>query len=197
MVLIILSSIVVVAVAIERYAVFRRASAGGDAALRGVIGALRDGDAAGALGRCGGIPGAAAAVLNKGLAVYRPGRMRVMKEAMEGAAAAEIAVLRRRLSYLATIATVAPLLGLLGTVLGMIKTFNVLAVSAGQPSAVTGGVGEALVATAAGLVVAVMAMLMFSIYSEWLERIIADMENAANCLLEALEGGEGDQTVGL
>lgn len=105
---------------------------------------------------------------------------------LEGAAALAAARLKDRLSYLETIVTLAPLLGLLGTVIGMISSFSVMAIKTGQPQAITGGVGEALVATAAGLCVAVMALIAHSYYSQRLDRIITGMETAFTCLLEAV-----------
>lgn len=58
-----------------------------------------------------------------------------------------VAKLRRRLYYLSVIVTMAPLLGLLGTISGMIRSFSILNVQSGQAVAITGGVGEALIAT--------------------------------------------------
>ncbi|MPN31768.1 Protein TolQ [bioreactor metagenome] len=109
---------------------------------------------------------------------------------MEGEAAAQISRLRLRLSYLSTTITLAPLLGLLGTVLGMIKTFNVLSLSSGQPSIITGGVGEALIATAAGLCVAIIAALFHSYLVERLEDIITSLEIITNNFLEVLGVGK-------
>ena len=68
--------------------------------------------------------------------------------------------LRARLSYLSMIVTLAPLLGLLGTIAGMISSFNVFSLQAGQPLAITGGIGEALIATATGLCVAISCAYM-------------------------------------
>ena len=75
---------------------------------------------------------------------------------MEAAGVAELSLMRRGLPALDTIITLSPLLGLLGTIIGMMKSFNIMAISGmGQPHAVTGGVAEALVCTAAGITVAV------------------------------------------
>ena len=68
--------------------------------------------------------------------------------------------LRTRLNYLSMIVTMAPLLGLLGTIFGMIDSFNIFSIQAGQPLAITGGIGEALIATATGLCVAIFALIV-------------------------------------
>ncbi len=87
-----------------------------------------------------------------------------------------VAKLRRRLYYLSVIVTMAPLLGLLGTISGMIRSFSILNVQSGQAVAITGGVGEALIATAFGLCVAILALAVHSYFTQRLDRIITDME---------------------
>ena len=85
--------------------------------------------------------------------------------AMEAAAQDELACLRSYLPLLDTVITLAPLLGLLGTVTGMIGAFGIMS-NAGlnQPTAITGGVGEALVATAGGLAVAIGALVPYNFF---------------------------------
>jgi biopolymer transport protein ExbB len=85
--------------------------------------------------------------------------------AMEAAAREELARAGRYLPLLDTIITLAPLLGLLGTVTGMIGAFGIMAEAGlNQPTAITGGVGEALVATAAGLAVAITALVPYNFF---------------------------------
>ena len=87
-----------------------------------------------------------------------------------------IAKLRNRLYYLSVIVTMAPLLGLLGTISGMIRAFSVLNIQSGQAIAITGGVGEALIATAFGLCVAILSLAVHAYFTQRLDRIITDME---------------------
>ena len=87
-----------------------------------------------------------------------------------------IAKLRNRLYYLSVIVTMAPLLGLLGSISGMIRAFSVLNIQSGQAIAITGGVGEALIATAFGLCVAILALAVHAYFTQRLDRIITDME---------------------
>ena len=108
----------------------------------------------------------------------------VQLQLFESSAASLVARFKERLSYLETVVTLAPLLGLLGTVVGMIQSFQVLAVKSGQMQAITGGVGEALVATATGLCVAVFALLCHAWLCYRLERLIGDLEECGAALLK-------------
>ena len=82
----------------------------------------------------------------------------------------------------------APLLGLLGTVIGMIGSFKVLDVSGDNPALITGGVGEALIATATGLCVAVLALVVHSYFSNRLDGILTDVENVCTLLINKSRG---------
>lgn len=88
--------------------------------------------------------------------------------------------LRARLYYLSVIVTMAPLLGLLGTISGMISAFSVFNVQTSQASAITGGVGEALVATAFGLCVAILALVIHAYFTQRVDRILTDMEECCS-----------------
>ena len=88
--------------------------------------------------------------------------------------------LRARLSYLSMIVTLAPLLGLLGTIAGMISSFNVFSLQAGQPLAITGGIGEALIATATGLCVAIFALVVHTWFAAQVDHLSTVMERACS-----------------
>jgi biopolymer transport protein ExbB len=97
--------------------------------------------------------------------------------AMEAAVQTEVERMKRGLVILDTIITLAPLLGLLGTVTGMIGSFGVMAESGiNQPHAITGGVAEALIATAAGLLVAIAALVPYNAFTASVESATARME---------------------
>lgn len=85
---------------------------------------------------------------------------------------------RARLYYLNVIVTMAPLLGLLGTIVGMISAFSVFNLEEGQAIAITGGVGEALIATATGLCVAIVSLAIHSYFVQRIDNIVTDMEQA-------------------
>lgn len=118
-------------------------------------------------------------VLAAGLAHRNPSP----SKAMEAAAQAEVPVLKRRLTLLDTIITLAPLLGLLGTVVGMISSFGIMSeVGMGQPHAVTGGVAEALIATATGLLIAILTLIPYNYFTARVEREMEEMECYASRL---------------
>ena len=96
--------------------------------------------------------------------------------------------LRARLNYLSMIVTLSPLLGLLGTIFGMIDAFNIFNLQAGQPMAITGGIGEALIATATGLCVAIFALLVHTFLAQKLDENLTILEKAENIVLANLEG---------
>ncbi|MEI8235059.1 MAG: MotA/TolQ/ExbB proton channel family protein [Verrucomicrobiota bacterium] len=96
------------------------------------------------------------------------------------AANEELQRFNRGISVLDTIVTLAPLLGLFGTVTGMIHAFGLLGASElGAPTAITGGIAEALVATAFGLLIAMVSLLPFNFLNTRLERARQEIETAA------------------
>jgi biopolymer transport protein ExbB len=110
-----------------------------------------------------------------------------MKECIEDVGRHVVHELERYLNALGTIAAVSPLLGLLGTVTGMIKAFNAISVGGvGDPSVVAGGIAEALVATAAGLIVAIPAMLLYRFLRGRVGDLVVSMEQEALKLIEIL-----------
>lgn len=108
--------------------------------------------------------------------------------AMEAEAMGEVREMNRYLSALDTIITLAPLLGLLGTIVGMIGSFGIIA-EAGltRPLAVTGGISEALIATAAGIIVAVLTLIPHNFFQSKAERMTGEIERYATRLEMALD----------
>ena len=107
--------------------------------------------------------------------------------AMEAAAQTEMGRLRSYLPVLDTIITLSPLLGLLGTVTGMIAAFGILSTSRmNQPNAITGGVAEALIATAAGLAIAIATLVPYNYFLSRAEQAVDAMERLASRLDLAL-----------
>lgn len=94
---------------------------------------------------------------------------------------------RARLYYLSVIVTMAPLLGLLGTISGMISSFSVFNLQDGQASTITGGVGEALIATATGLCVAIISLVIHAYFTQRIDNIVTDMEQTFS-LVESSDG---------
>lgn len=92
--------------------------------------------------------------------------------------------LKRGLGWLSMIVTMAPLLGLLGTVLGMIRAFAVIGGDIGAPTVITGGVSEALIATATGLTVAIIALGFHSYCAARVNDFINELEHACGAILD-------------
>lgn len=127
-------------------------------------------------------------ILAAGLSNSRHGRD-VMKESIEEAASKVIHDLERYLNPLGTIAAVAPLLGLLGTVIGMIKVFNeIMIAGTGNAGILAGGISEALITTAAGLTVAIPALIMHRYFVRRIDSIVVTLEQEAVKLVDALHG---------
>lgn len=127
------------------------------------------------------------AILHAGLKCRRGGVHQVQR-AMEEKAMGEQAKLQVRLGMLDTIITIAPLLGLLGTVTGMIGSFHVISSKQGlsAPTAITGGVAEALIATATGLTIAIVTLVGYNYLNERVKRAIEMMELRATQMYNAL-----------
>lgn len=104
---------------------------------------------------------------------------------MESQAGIFIATLKDKLDYLSIIVTLSPLLGLLGTIIGMIGAFSIFNVQEGAPLAITGGIGEALIATASGLCVAILSLCVHSYFSHRMDNMITNMEQCFSALIEA------------
>ena len=101
-------------------------------------------------------------------------------KAMEVAGLSEISTMKRGLTVLETIITLSPLLGLLGTIIGMIGSFQIMTISGtSQPHAVTGGVAEALIATATGITVAVITLIPYNYFLRRVERETETIEQYA------------------
>lgn len=106
-----------------------------------------------------------------------------MAMAMESAASDELQKMRRFMGVLDTIVTVAPLLGILGTVVGIIHSFDMLgSTGIGDPKAVTGGIAQALITTAAGLSISIMTLLPCNYFNACAETSALAIEKYATSL---------------
>jgi len=96
--------------------------------------------------------------------------------------------LERYLSALGTIAAITPLLGLLGTVIGMIKVFtNITTVGVGNPAQLAGGISQALITTAGGLMVAIPALMFYRYFRNRIDGLVVDMEKESLKLVDVLQ----------
>ncbi len=107
-----------------------------------------------------------------------------LKEVLSDQGRQEVQYLERGLVILETIAAIAPLLGLLGTVIGILKVFDVIAVmGVGQATALSGGISEALITTIVGLSVGIPAVVVFNLFANKAERLILEIEKYSALLL--------------
>ena len=122
----------------------------------------------------------------------------IIKEAIEDTGRHVVHELERFINALGTIASMSPLLGLLGTVSGMIRTFNdITDQGVGNPQILAGGISEALVSTAAGLVVAIPAVIAYRFLRSRVESLVVQMEKESMKLVQAIDdrkaaNGSGD-----
>jgi len=106
-----------------------------------------------------------------------------MTKAMEATAADEIRNMRRYMGVLDTMITVAPLLGIFGTVIGIIGSFEALGtVGIDQPQAVTAGIAQALITTAAGLGIAILSVFPYNYFNSKVEKAVLNIEKYATSL---------------
>ena len=114
----------------------------------------------------------------------------LVEERMQIALSGQKLLLERNLNVLGTMAAVAPLIGLLGTVWGIMRAFNDMAATgSAAPSVVAAGVAEALVTTAAGLIVAVPAVMLYNHFSQRMNVMLTEAENHSRTLRAALVEG--------
>ncbi len=183
---IILCSIVVIAIAIERYWTLNADKIAPRHLLAQVWGWLRNNQMDASKLKELKQSSELGLILAAGLSNSRHGR-EVMKDSIQEAANQVVHDLERYLGVLGTIAAIAPLLGLLGTVLGMIKVFTAIMVQGtGNAGVLAGGISEALITTAAGLCVAIPAMMLHRFFCRRVDGLMVVMEQDAVKLVDAL-----------
>ena len=179
------ASIFVVAIGIERFLYFRSEDSGRAFAEAFCL-RMANGDSSGARKLAEDARGATADILFAAMKKYERGE-KDAESYMEVQSGVALSKFRKRLYYLSVTVTMAPLLGLLGTISGMITAFSVFNLESGEATAITGGVGEALIATAMGLCVAIVALAVHAYFAQRLENIVTDMEQC----FSMLEGAAG------
>ncbi len=147
---------------------------------------LTQGNVGEAIAICTNTAAPIAPVIEAGILKRHQDRQHI-KEAIEQAGKQQATILHKYIGILATIASVSPLLGLLGTVAGMIKVFQVISVKGvGNPGVLAGGISEALITTAAGLVVAIPALVVHNYFYKRANQFVLQMENTSLELLDIL-----------
>ncbi len=180
-------SLIALGIFIERIMVLRKAQINLNAFLIKLRQYLSKGDVRDALSLCMNTPGPIPKVLEKGIKMYNQSREEI-KDSIESAGRAEIYQLEKGFGALATIAGVAPLTGFLGTVTGMIQAFMRIQELGGNVNAtvLAGGIWEALITTAAGLVVGILTLLGYNYLVGKVQRFVFELEVSTTNLLEML-----------
>ena len=181
-----LASLLGLAVIIERLIVLRRGRiiVPEIAAAVDTLDSGRDLSVAYAL--CQSRPGPFANIVRAGLD-HADNDWTVIRDVLQESGRREATLLTRRLGVLETVAAVSPLLGLLGTVLGMIRIFaSVSQAGIGNPEALSGGISEAMVTTAAGLFIGIPALVAYNWLNGRADRLIFELETYASRLLDSL-----------
>lgn len=188
MIPLLLCSVIAVAVALERAWFLLRNKTDTEDLIEDVKLSLGQGKVLEAMQMTKKARGPVASVLASGIAYYdRPTEN--IKAHMEDVGKEEVYKMEKRMNILSMIVTVAPLLGLLGTVTGIMEAFNVMDAMQGiaSPADLSGGIAEALITTAAGLIIAIPTMVVYSSLDNIIDRNIAEMSKRSTELLRAFD----------
>lgn len=186
MLVLLVCSIITLGFAVERVLYFASSRANSKDLMKKVSSKLQANNLAGALDAAKKDKSAAGRVLAQGLAHAKLGRSQ-LTDRMNTAIEVEQVEMERNLGVLGTMSNIAPLLGLFGTVVGIIRAFAAIArTGSGGSQVVAMGVSEALMTTAAGIIVAVIATVFFNVFVRKIRTRVVDLEDAREELLVIL-----------
>lgn len=188
MIPLVLLSVLTFYLLIERLITIRKAVSNPDTITDRIRDYVRNGDVDGAISYCEQKDVPITRILKRGL--ERLGRpISEIQEAVQAAGKHETYELEKRTNLLASIAGIAPMLGFFGTVLGMIKAFQEIQNLQGNvnPSVLAGGIWEALITTAAGLLVGILALFAYNFLLARIRRLTNDMERSATDFIDLLQ----------
>src|SRR5579871_2998730 len=187
----ILCSIILIAIAIERAISLRKSAVDGDALLDSVKATYDGGEAANiakCIGVCESFGGPVGRMFMRGLKnVHRSAD--AIEMALEQEASNEIPGLEANLPIIKTIVNIAPLLGLLGTIAGMITSFRAASEKGlSNPTEILGGISEALISTATGITLAIVGFVAYNYFANQARKLTEDMEYYGAELVNYLTG---------
>jgi biopolymer transport protein ExbB len=189
-----ISALIALTVIFERLYIFARHYQVPTNLVSEVLQQARGGQLESAVGLCRSSLNPMASVLHSGLEHFT-NPLGEMELSMKNQAEQWMPILEKRIDVIDTVITAAPLMGLLGTITGMMASFQVLSEKGvNEPNAITGGVAEALIATATGLVIALICLVAFNYLSNRVKVFIYDIESVASRLVEARLAFERNQT---
>ena len=179
-----LSALIALTVIVERMHSFRRKYETPPALIQNVLDAIKANRLQNATDLCKDQRTPVTAVLSSGVSHFHSS-VEEMELAMKNRAEEWVPLLEKRIEVLDTVITAAPLMGLLGTITGMMSSFRVLSEKGvNEPNAITGGVAEALIATATGLVIALFCLVAYNYLSAKVKVFIYEVESVASRLVE-------------
>lgn len=178
---------------LERAFHIHRAKIKTDDFLKGVCNILRRGNISEALSICAETPGPVAFMVRSAI-MHRDEKREVIEQAMKNAGFTELFRMERSFVVLGTIAQVAPLFGLLGTVFGLIEVFFAIQQKAPlvHSGDIAAGVWSALIATAAGLIVAISSYIGYNLLVSKVSVIVFDMERSLGEMLAFFKGSDAN-----
>ena len=190
MYLIMILSVISLGIIIERMYNLNKARIDSQKFMDDIINSLKHNKIIESIEMCNNTPGPIAHIIKAGILKHDRSRPEI-KEAIDEAAQLEIPRMEKHLPILATIAHIAPLLGLLGTVSGMIKAFQVIQNKAAtmtpvNPGDLAAGIWESLLATLAGLLVAIPTYVAYNYLVNQVDSLAYDMERSATDLVNLL-----------
>jgi len=178
-------SVAAIAIIINRLRFYKASRVDGDSLIGAVLKYIRAGSPESAVSLCEEKPGPLAAVIKAGLSYYSSGAD-VMEEAFQSQELKEMPLLEEHLSTLSTIASVSTLVGFTGTVTGMIRAFNNISqAGASSPAIVASGISQALLTTAAGLLIAVPTVIFVRYFENRVDRFVNEIDFATHELVRA------------
>jgi biopolymer transport protein ExbB len=192
---ILLCSLVTVAVIIEKYIMLAQSKVDPKQLMAKIKSSLSRNDVVSAVDACNKIKAPVSNILKQGVLNYKYGHV-IVKESIETAGKEEIFHMEKRLSVLANMAGVAPMLGFLGTVTGMISVFSTIEQLGGNVNAsvLAGGIWEAMLTTAFGLIVGIPALYYYNFFVGKVNRFIYEIENSAEEFLNMVKTGQLEES---
>ncbi|MBT5469736.1 MAG: MotA/TolQ/ExbB proton channel family protein [Nitrospina sp.] len=181
-------SIVAMAIVIERYVFYRKYFVDVEFFFKPILKLVGDGNTSKIIQHCRSNPNPLGRIIEAGLDEKEIPRWK-LEEKLSFAGQEEINSLEKHMRALEVIATISPLMGLLGTVIGMVQAFNKVSQYKGQvdPSLLAGGIWEALLTTAAGLTVAIPAIIMLHYFERKKEKISFQLNKYGNKFIYSMD----------
>lgn len=178
-----ISSVMALTIIVDRIIYFTKIKSSDESLSQKIISLIKDNEIKAAIALCETSKSPLSNIIIAGLK-----NTKISKELMQSQANKELPKLERFIAALSTISTVAPLLGLLGTILGMIQSFAVIStVGSGRPTALASGIANALLTTAAGLIIAIPSVVFYNYFVNTVNKRILFMENLSNEISDFLD----------